>query len=201
MAAAGQRDEGQVLPFYVAMMACLLFAALVFVAVGMAGATRSKAQGAADAAALAAAQEVRDNALTGWNLLVLTPEDWTEIVRGRRLDTEGVCDAASAFAGTNDATVSECDIDVPEFTVKVTTNGTVGDSAVPGTENMRGHAKATALIEPRCSLQPAPNPPPSEGGGPVDIQCRDGSDITVDPSHPGSLYELARKLFVVRLAD
>ncbi|MFE9563107.1 pilus assembly protein TadG-related protein [Streptomyces sp. NPDC006487] len=200
MARAVSRDAGQVLPFYAAMMACLLFAALAFVVVGMAGATRSDAQGAADAAALAAAQEVRDNAFRGRNLLTLTPEDWEEIIRGRHFDTEGACAKATAFAGTNDATAA-CDFDVPEFTVSVTTNGTVGDSVVPGTENVHGRATATALIEPRCSLQPAPTPPPPEGGGPVDIQCRDGSVIIVNPSDPGSLYKLARKLFVVRLAD
>lgn len=197
---AGSRDRGQVLPFYVAMMGCLLFAALAFVVVGMAGATRSDAQGAADAAALAAAQEVRDNAFRGRNLLALTPEEWEEIIRGRRFDTEGACAKASAFADTNDAT-AECDFDVPEFTVAVTTNDTVGDSVIPGTENVHARATATALIEPRCSLQPAPTPPPSEGGGAVDIQCRNGSVITVNPSDPGSLYKLARKLFVVRLTD
>ncbi|MFF1410966.1 pilus assembly protein TadG-related protein [Streptomyces sp. NPDC058289] len=196
----GSRDRGQVLPFYAAMMALFLFAALAFVVVGMAGATRSDAQGAADAAALAAAQEVRDNAFRGRNLLTLTPEDWEEIIRGRRFDTAGACAQANAFAGTNDA-AAECDFDVPEFTVTVTTNGTVGDSVIPGTENVHGQATATALIEPRCSLQPAPTPPPPGGGGPVDIQCRDGSVIIVNPSDPGSLYNLARKLFVVRLAD
>lgn len=200
MTGAASRDRGQVLPFYAAMMALLLFAALAFVVVGMAGATRSDAQGAADAAALAAAQEVRDNAFRGRNLLTLTPEEWEEIIRGRRFDTEGACSKATAFAGTNDAT-AECDFDVPEFTVSVTTNGTVGDSVIPGTENVQGQATATAVIEPRCTLHPAPTPPPPEGGGPVDIQCRDGSVITVNPSDPGSLYKLARKLFVVRLTD
>ncbi|WP_407837490.1 pilus assembly protein TadG-related protein [Streptomyces sp. DSM 116496] len=200
MAGAGRRDQGQVLPFYAVMMALMLFAALAFVAVGMAGATRSDAQGAADAAALAAAQKVRDNAFRGKNLLTLTPEDWDEIIRGRRFDTAGACAQANAFAGSNDAT-AECAFDVPEFTVSVTTNGTVGDSVIPGTENVHARARATALIEPRCFLQPATTPPPPGGGGPVDIECRDGSLITVDPSNPGSLYRLARKLFTVRLAD
>ncbi|MFD5142947.1 pilus assembly protein TadG-related protein [Streptomyces sp. NPDC058401] len=198
---AGSRDRGQVLPFYAAMMALMLFAALAFVVVGMAGARRSDAQGAADAAALGAAQQVRDNALTGWNLLTLTPEDWEAIIRGRRFDTEGACSRASDYAGTNEATVSECDVDMPEFTVSVRTSRTVGDSVIPGTEDMRANATATALIEPRCFLQPPSTPPPPEGGGAVDIKCRDGSVVIVNPSDPGSLYELARKLFVVRLTD
>ncbi|MET9854733.1 pilus assembly protein TadG-related protein [Streptomyces sp. NPDC006450] len=212
MTGPGSRDRGQVLPFYVAMMACLLFAALAFVVVGMAGATRSDAQGAADAAALAAAREVRDNAFMGRSLLTLTPEEWEEILRGRRFDAEGACAKAQGFAGSNEARLptAECDFDSLEFTVTVTTNGTVGDSVVPGTENLHGQARATALIEPRCSLQPAPTPTPtptpSPGGGdtvpgPIGIQCRGGGEITVDPSDPGPLHKLARKLFSVRLVD
>ncbi|MCY0925895.1 pilus assembly protein TadG-related protein [Streptomyces sp. H27-H1] len=206
MIAAGSRDRGQVFPFYIAMVACLLFAALAFVVVGMAGATRSDAQGAADAAALAAARETRDHVLVGRDLLTLTPEQWGEILRGIRFDGGEPCAKAQAFAASNEAT-AECDFDIPEFTVTVTTNGTVGESVIPGSETMQGHATATALIEPRCSLQPAatPSPTPPEGGDavpvPVGIQCRDGSVITMDPSNPGSLSKLARKLFSVRLAD
>ncbi|MCJ0874737.1 pilus assembly protein TadG-related protein [Streptomyces sp. AP-93] len=198
MAGLGSRDRGQVLPFYAAMMFCLLFAALVFVTVGMAGATRSDAQGAADAAALAAAREVRDNAFVGRNLLTLTPADWDEILRGRRFDTKGACVKAQDFAGSNEAS-AVCDFNVPEFTVAVTTNDAVGDSVIPATETLLGQARATALIEPRCFLDPAPTPPPPPGH--VGIKCRGGGVITVDPSDPGPLHKLARKLFVVRLTD
>lgn len=191
------------------MMACLLFAALAFVVVGMAGATRSDAQGAADAAALAAARETRDNVLVGRDLLTLTPDQWREILGGEGFDDGEACAEAQAFAASNDASVSECDSDIPEFTVTVATNGTVGQSVIPGTEDMQGQATATALIEPRCSLQslptPTPSPTPSPGGGtvpdPIGIECTGGGVITVDPSNPGSLSELARKLFSVRLAD
>ncbi|MCP3755646.1 pilus assembly protein TadG-related protein [Streptomyces sp. TBY4] len=199
MVRAGSGDRGQVLPFYAAMMFCLLFAALAFVVVGMAGATRSDAQGAADAAALAAAREVRDNVFVGRDLLTLTPEEWGEILAGRRFDTEGACSKAQAFARSNEASAVCEDLVVPDFTVTVTTRDAVGDSVIPGTEAMRGHATATALIEPRCFLDPAVPPPPL--GGPVGIKCRDGSVITVDPSKPGQLHKLARKFFNVRLTD
>lgn len=196
-------DRGQVLPFYAAMVGCLLFAALAFVVVGMAGATRSDAQGAADAAALAAAQEVRDNAFVGMNLLTLTSEQWEEILKGIGFDEKGACTKAKAFATSNDAT-AECDFDIPEFTVTVTTDDTVGDSVIPGTENIQGHATATALIEPNCSLEVVSTPPPAEPPpvpDPIGIECADGGEITVDPSNPGSLSKLARKLFSVRLVD
>lgn len=196
----GTRDRGQVLPFYAAMMACLLFAALAFVVVGMAGATRSDAQGAADAGALAAAREARDNVFVGVDLLTLTPEDWEDILEGHRFDIKGACARAQDFAGWNEASAECVDFVVPDFTVTVTTDDSVGDSVVPGTENMRGHATASAVIEPRCFLEPAPTPPPPPGG-PVGIKCRDGSAIIVDPLNPGVLHKLARKLFNVRLTD
>lgn len=199
MTEAGSRDRGQVLPFYAAMMACLLFAALAFVVVGMAGATRSDAQGAADAAALAAAREVRDNVFVGRDLLTLTPDEWGEILAGRRFDTQGACRNAQAFARSNEASAVCEDLVVPDFTIAVTTRYAVGDSVIPGTDSMRGQATATALIEPRCFLDPAFPPPPP--GGPVRIKCRDGSVITVDPSNPGPLHKLTRKFFSVRLTD
>ncbi|WP_328300540.1 pilus assembly protein TadG-related protein [Streptomyces sp. NBC_00435] len=209
MPVVASRDRGQVFPFYIAMVTCLLFAALAFVVVGMAGATRSGAQGAADAAALAAAREARDNVFVGRDLLTLTPDLWEEILRGDRFDGRGACAKARDFAVSNDATAA-CDFDIPEFKVTVTTDDTVGESVIPGSETMHGHATATALIEPSCSLKPAPaptpSPTPSPGGGgtvpdPVGIECRDGGVITVDPSNPGSLSKLARKLFSVRLVD
>lgn len=207
MTAARRGDEGQVLPFYVTMVAVCLFAALAFVVVGMAGATRSDAQGAADAAALAAAREVRDNVFVNLDLLVLTPDDWDEILKGDRLNPRGACAAAEAFAASNDAT-AQCRAGVMRFTVTATTNNTIGNTAIDGTEDMKGRAAATAVIEPRCSLKPVPTPtptptlPPGGGGnpGPVVIDCKDGT-VTVDPSTPGSLTKLARQLFNVRLAD
>ncbi|MCX4780710.1 pilus assembly protein TadG-related protein [Streptomyces sp. NBC_01264] len=204
MTGPGSGDRGQVLPFYAAMMACLLFAALAFVAVGMAGATRSDAQGAADAAALAAARETRDNLLVGMDLLTLTPADWEDILDGDRLDPNGACAKASDFAASNGAT-AECSAGVLRFTVTTETDKAVGDTVIPGTEDMKGHAAATAVIEPRCTLKPGPTPTatpsPSATPGPVAIDCRGGGVVTVDPSTPGSLTKLARQLFNVRLIN
>lgn len=220
MVAAGSRDRGQAFPLYIVVVAGLLFAALAFVVVGMAGATRSDAQGAADAAALAGAREVRDKAFGDTDLLALTPADWEKILTGDRFELKGACGKAVDFATSNDAT-AECVPNLPRFTVNVTTNGTVGKSVIPGSEDVHGKATATAVIEPRCSLDlaatptatPTPTPTaapsatPSPGGGDtpkpasVAFRCKDGVPLVVDPSQPGPLAKLARTLFSVRLTD
>ncbi|MFJ4778685.1 pilus assembly protein TadG-related protein [Streptomyces sp. NPDC088762] len=212
MPAAGSQDRGQAFPIYVVVVTGLLFAALAFVAVGMAGATRSEAQGAADAAALAAAREVRDNAFLGTDLLALTQGDWEEILEGDRLGAQAGCGKALAFAALNDATAT-CQANIPEFTVTATTNDTVGKSVIPGSESMQGHATAKAVIEPLCTLKAGPTPTPSPtsspgggGGAPgppasLDFRCKGGAVVTLDPAKPGSLTQLARKLFSVRLTD
>ncbi|MFJ3959780.1 pilus assembly protein TadG-related protein [Streptomyces sp. NPDC090036] len=223
MCSARERDQGQAFPIYMVAVVGLLFAALAFVVVGMAGATRSDAQGAADAAALAAAREARDNAFEDINLLTLTQGDWEEILMGDRLIESGACAKAQAFAAMNDATATTCEADIPEVTVSVRTDAAVGDSVIPGSEGMHGSAEAKAVIEPRCSLKPGHTPGPSPtanptvsptvsptsppgGGGAgtppsVEFRCKGGVALTFDPTHPGSLTQLARKLFSVRLTD
>ncbi|MGW4683394.1 pilus assembly protein TadG-related protein [Streptomyces sp. NPDC004244] len=212
----GRGDRGQAFPIYIVLVAGLLFAALAFFVVGMAGATRSNAQGAADAAALAAAREVRDNAFLGLDLPSLSPTAWEELVKGDLLNAKGACSKATEFAALNDASVSECEVAIPRFSVAVSTKGTVGKSVVPGSEALHGKATAKALIEPRCFLKstpipaptptstasPAPtaSPSPSAGLGSVAFVCK-GKTLTLDLEKPGSLGRLARSLFSVRLAD
>ncbi|GAA3377369.1 pilus assembly protein TadG-related protein [Streptomyces racemochromogenes] len=215
----GFRDErGQAFPVYIIVVVGLLFAALAFFVVGQAGVTRSNAQGAADAAALAAAGEARDNTFTGLDLFGLTPADWAKLVHGDLLTGRGACAKAVEFAALNDA-VAECEAAIPEVSVTVTTNGTVGESVVPGTESVHGKATAKARIKPRCSLTSAPAPPsptptpdptssptaspnPSSTPGPGSVKfvC-DGEALTLDLAHPGSLNKLAKALFTVRLID
>ncbi|MET9882335.1 pilus assembly protein TadG-related protein [Streptomyces sp. NPDC006430] len=211
MTARKSADRGQAFPIYIVVVAALLFAALAFFAVGMAGVTRSNAQGAADAAVLAAAREARDNAFEGVNLTDLRPADWEEIANGDLLKVKAACGKAVEFAALNDAT-AECEPDIPGFTVRVTTNDAVGNSVVPGTGVVRGKATAKAVIEPRCSLRSAPipaptptstpaqSPAPSPGPGNVTFVCG-GKPFALDPAKPGSLSQLARVLFRVRLVD
>ncbi|MCX5145730.1 pilus assembly protein TadG-related protein [Streptomyces sp. NBC_00320] len=213
MSLRGLRDDrGQAFPIYAVAVVGLLFAALAFFVVGQAGVTRSNAQGAADAAALAAAGEARDNAFLGLDLLSLKPTDWAKLVDGDLLAGDGACEKADEFAALNDAT-AECVAAIPVVTVTVTTNGTVGQSVVPGTEGIHGKAAAKAAIKPRCSLRsapdptppaqtpsPTPSPSPSPGAGGVTFIC-DGKSLALDPAKPGPLTKLARVLFTVRLVD
>ncbi|MEU9180239.1 pilus assembly protein TadG-related protein [Streptomyces sp. NPDC048550] len=206
-------DRGQAFPIYIVVVAGLLFAALAFFVVGMAGATRSNAQGAADAAALAAARAAGDNVFLGLNLVDLKPADWEKLADGDLLDGKGACAKAVEFAALNDAS-AECEPATPEFTVNVETNGSVGKSVVPGSEDRKGKASARARIEPRCSLRsaptpaptptltpaPTPSPSPSPGEGGVTFLCS-GKTLVLDPSKPGPLSRLARALFSVRLVD
>ncbi|WP_448699800.1 pilus assembly protein TadG-related protein [Streptomyces avidinii] len=66
-------------------MAGLLFAALAYFTIGKAAIVRSNAQGAADAAALAAAREGRDSLLPGIDLATLSPEDWEQVLLGNQV--------------------------------------------------------------------------------------------------------------------
>ncbi|MFF3623607.1 pilus assembly protein TadG-related protein [Streptomyces sp. NPDC002467] len=204
------RDRGQALPVYVVVIAGLLFAALAFFVIGQASVTRSDAQGAADAAALAAAREARDGVLLNLDLATVKSEDWKKIVDGEFLKVGEACAAARAFALKNDAT-AECEPSLPQFTVTVQTKRTVGESVIPGTGEMHGTATATALVEPRCHLgafpTPSPTPTTPDGGSSpapmpsppvVNFQCR-GESVKLDPLNPGSLTALTRKLFSVRL--
>lgn len=208
-------DRGQAFPIYVVVVAGLLFAAFAFFVVGQASVTRSDAQGAADAAALAGARETRDGALAGLDLVAWKPGDWEEFLTGKLLTGNGACAAAEDFAARNGAE-AQCQALIPRVTVAVETERTVGNSVVPGTDGMHGTADATAVIEPLCVLgsAPAPSATPTPGGGtpsptstptpppapdPVRLNCKDGKRVEIDPLKPGSLRALARSLFSVRL--
>ncbi|MCJ1677850.1 pilus assembly protein TadG-related protein [Streptomyces sp. APSN-46.1] len=194
-------------------MAALLFAALVFFVFGQAAVVRSDAQGAADAAALAAAREARDNLDPALDLAMLKPQDWEGVVEGRSFDWSRACGAAEAFARRNDA-AGTCSRSMLRFTVEVTTDGTVGDSVVPGTEGTHAKAKAVAEIVPRCELgfaadppgapspspTVAPSPTASPSADPVVFKCRGGTTVRFDPLKPDRWKTLARSLFDVRLA-
>ncbi|WP_301366956.1 pilus assembly protein TadG-related protein [Streptomyces xanthophaeus] len=204
-------DRGQAFPIYVVVVAGLLFAALAFFVVGQASVTRSDAQGAADAAALAAGREARDGVLLKLDLAALKPADWEKILDGDFFKVGEACAAAEAFAAKNDATTTMCQPTFPRLLVTVKTNGTVGDSVIPDTGSMHGTATATALIESKCHFDeaPAPSPTPTsppEGGSPaptpapstVNFTCG-GELVKFDPLKPGSLSALTKRLFSVRL--
>ncbi|MFD3777007.1 pilus assembly protein TadG-related protein [Streptomyces sp. NPDC058612] len=209
-------DRGQVFPLYAAVVIGMVFAALAFFVFGQAATVRSDAQGAADAAALAAAREARDNLLPGVNLALLKPDDWRDVLEGESFDLGRACGAGEDFARRNNAT-GTCARSLLTFRVEVTTEGTVGDSVVPGTQGMHGTAKAVAEVVPRCELgaapapsqsatpspssTPTPTPTGSPKPNPVVIKCKGGRTIKFDPLNPEPWSTLARSLFDVRLAS
>ncbi|MGA5350647.1 pilus assembly protein TadG-related protein [Streptomyces griseoincarnatus] len=202
---ASGSDAGQAFPIYITVVGGLLFLALAYLAVGQAAANRNGAQTAADAAALAAAQERRDQLAGAWVENLLDPEKWQDIFDGLAEGLTPTCWRAEQLAASNDAAVLNCNADgLLSYTVEVQTNKTVGDSIVPGTETKKSRATATALIEPRCGFEPSA---PEEGEDAEEreelpaLNCKGGIDWELDPEAPADLLPQPKDLFDVHLAD
>ncbi|MFF8607313.1 pilus assembly protein TadG-related protein [Streptomyces sp. NPDC015346] len=213
-------DRGQAFPIYITVVAGLLFLAFVYFAVGQAAATRNGAQTAADAAALAAAQDARDQLRDGWLDVITDPTQWGEFINGERYLVDSACRRAASFAAKNDATLSgrgctRVPLGEEGFHVEVRTLQPVGTSLVPVTERQHARATATAVIEPRCTFEapePTPEPPPEPPPGPeptpdptptdpgpiLGLRCA-GESWEIDPERPR--LPSAVDLFTVRLAD
>ncbi|MFE9772695.1 pilus assembly protein TadG-related protein [Streptomyces sp. NPDC005931] len=192
-------DAGQAFPIYITVVGGLLFLAFAYFAVGQAAANRNDAQTAADAAALAAAQDRREQLAGAWVQNVLDPAKWEAIFGGVAEGLDDSCWRAYELAAQNDAEVVNCGGDGPlDYTVEVKTNDTVGDSIVPGTEEMKSKEFATAVIEPRCTFDLL-----GEGGGrdtlPL-LTCKD-REWELDPKGPEDLLPEPEDLFDVHLAD
>jgi len=174
------------------VVAGLLLLAFAYLAVGQAAANRNGAQTAADAAALAAAQETRDQLAGKWVEAVLDPTKWQEIFDGKAPGVGDSCWRAHQLAAQNDAGNVNCvPVGLLSYRVDLQTNKTVGDSIVPGTEDIRSTASATAVIEPLCE----------DAGDDVlpRLSCKDDKNWDLDPDDPTSLPE-PEDLFDVHLA-
>nr|WP_272933146.1 pilus assembly protein TadG-related protein [Streptomyces sp. SN-593] len=176
-------------------MGALFFLAFAYFAVGQAAVTRNGAQTAADAAALAAARENRDDVQEAF-LAALKGDDVTALARlleSASLDDLAACGAASDYADANDARVDDCvPLDgKPGYTVTVMTNGTVGSSVIDSTKDTHAMATATAVVEPRCSLG-------AKDGDLLRFTC-DGGPLEVDPKAGDFTLDLS-DFFTVHLA-
>ncbi|WUI43475.1 pilus assembly protein TadG-related protein [Streptomyces zaomyceticus] len=212
-------DGGQAFPVYIAVVGGLLFLAFAYFALGQAALTRNGAQTAADAAALAAAQDARDQLRRGWLDVIADPTQWDRFLEGQSYVDAAACQQAASFAARNAAELwgDGCTGGLAEgegFRVTVRTTGTVGRSVIPGTESKHATATAEALIEPRCRFdppEPSPDPTPSEPGDGegeppeppepepiVGLVC-DGEPWVIDPEDP--ILPGASDLFRVRLTD
>ncbi|MEU6354014.1 hypothetical protein ABZ896_32570 [Streptomyces sp. NPDC047072] len=180
-------------------MAGLLFLAFAYLAVGQAAANRNGAQTAADAAALAAALDTRDQLRDEWVLNILDPTKWQAIFDGDGVPFDG-CARAGQLAAQNNATVTGCDSLPglpPGYKVETRNDKSVGDSIVPGTESRHATESATAVIDPICDFEL-----PGAGADPAvlpKLTCRD-REWTLDPEDLTNLPG-PEDLFDVHLAD
>lgn len=191
-------DAGQAFPIYITVVAGLLFLAFAYFAVGQATVNRSGAQTAADAAALAAAQNVRDQLAAEWMTDVRDPSKWQGVFNGNAQGLQPWCWRAYELAQENDAHVLDCGTSGPlAYTVDVETNKSMGKSVVPITESKHSKAHATAVIEPLCTFKPLA----ADAGPDVlpRLACKHRY-WDLDPKHLTDLPK-PRDLFDVHLAD
>ncbi|MFD0317021.1 pilus assembly protein TadG-related protein [Streptomyces flavalbus] len=194
-------DSGQAFPIYITVVGGLLFLAFAFLAVGQAATTRNEAQTAADAAALAAAQDRRDLLAGQWVTDVLNPAKWRGIFEGNAPGLGDSCWRAQQLAAQNNAHLigEGCrDTGPLRFTVEVETDDTVGETVVPGTEDKHAKASATAVIESRCDFKPLDED--AEDDVLPSLTCKGGAIWDLDPENLLDLPE-PKDLFDVHLAD
>ncbi|MGW0827443.1 pilus assembly protein TadG-related protein [Streptomyces sp. NPDC002845] len=197
-------DRGSTLPIYIWLSGILLFAAFAFFAFAQAAFARNGAQTAADAAALAAAQEARDELLLDFGNAIGGDDDWLDwldLPGDVGLPADGATAAAQQLAAENDSTVQGGAQPIvvdgyPGFRVDIQTNYTVGDSIIPGTEGMQAQAHAVAVVKPRCEFDVDADPTQL-----VELDC-DGETVNIDPEDfdPDDLPD-ASVMFSVHLAE
>ncbi|CAM5229220.1 hypothetical protein GCM10010299_03950 [Streptomyces tanashiensis] len=174
--------------------------------------TRNSAQTAADAAALAAAQDAREQLRDGWFEVVLQPEQWDRFLQGVEYLEDSACQQAEEFAVRNEAALESCGrLATGEHGFKVAVKTT-------GQESSQAKASAEAVVEPLCRFDPPEPPPdpPEDTSGPTPTGPDDGGEEpddedpvvglvcggkpwVIDPDRPS--LPGAADLFRVRLSD
>jgi hypothetical protein len=191
-------DAGQAFPIYITVVGGLLFLAFAYLAVGQAAANRNGSQTAADAAALAAAQDTRDQLAAKWVQEVLDPVLWRDIFNGNASGLTSSCGRATQLAGQNDAHLDSCAAyGLLGYRVVVTNNKSAGESIVPVTSHKHARTSAIAVIEPLCTFKPLP-----DGAGDdilPRLTCK-GGNWDLDPKHITDLPD-PEDLFAVHLTD
>ncbi|MFJ9622212.1 pilus assembly protein TadG-related protein [Streptomyces sp. NPDC101181] len=197
-----RHDRGQAFPIYVVMVAGLLFLAFAFFAVGKAAALRNSSQGAADAAALAAAQAAREDIETGF--IAALPLETLDLLLEKPFNTARPCAEARRLASANDSDRRSCTAVYAypryEITVEVAGRKPVDSSVLPGSEDRIAEARATALVEFRCTWKAIDG----TGDGIKDLYiftCRNGAVFEISTSSPPDWSRVSKDLFDVRLID
>lgn len=203
MTAKLRGEAGQAFPIYVVMVAGLLFLAFAFFTVGKASALRNGAQGAADAAALAAAQQSREQFEAPF--LASLPESMLDMfLQGHPVLG---CPAAQAMAAENDAKLTPpgC-VATPggerdKIRVDVKTLKPVGASVVPGMKRTFAKGHATAVIEWRCPRWRSVDLDDDTIQDVYFFSCRGGEMLEIMPSSPPPWSQVSKILFDVHLVD
>ncbi|MFF1913364.1 pilus assembly protein TadG-related protein [Streptomyces sp. NPDC058239] len=200
MIGRSRNDAGQAFPIYVVMVAGLLFLVFAFFAVGKAAALRNGSQGAADAAALAAAQQTREDFEAPF--LASLPGNMLE----QFLQAHAVtgCPAAQALAAENQADVTDCQ-PIPggyrdRIKVEVEGRKPVDSSVIPGTEKTFAKAEATAIVEFRCTWKSVD----FNDDGVQDLYiftCGDAGMVEIAPGSPPPWSQVSKILYDVHLVD
>ncbi|MER8088028.1 pilus assembly protein TadG-related protein [Streptomyces sp. NPDC058316] len=201
MTAKLRGEAGQAFPIYVVMVAGLLFLAFAFFTVGKAAALRNGAQGAADAAALAAAQQSR--AQFEGPFLASLPERMLDMFLQGHAVTG--CPAAHAFAAENEAKVNYCHPssggERDEISVEVETLKPVGASVVPGMKRTFANGHATAVIEWRCPTWRSVDLNDDSVEDVYYFSCRGGEMLTIRTGERPDWPRVSKILFDVHLVD
>lgn len=157
-----RRQDGQMLPLIVVVLFAIVAVGVLTVQIGRAAVLRSDAQTAADAAALAAVRNIRDQLAA---MVARTGTSSFELI-----DDRAVYAAAAAYAARNHAHLTggpqRSGADVR---VWVATEKTQGPDAPSGQEDSRGRARARARLE----LSPIFSSGGGGGGAPT------GHDTTI----------------------
>ncbi len=139
--------------------------------------------------------------MDGLGLAIGNGDDWLDWLAGDDFTGAGARGAADALAAENDSVVvgfGPAEVNgYPGFRAEIETTYTVGDSIIPGTESKHAKADATAIVEPRCDIDPSADPEKA-----VEFICGDGESFEIDPDdfEPDDLPD-ASVLFSVHLAD
>jgi hypothetical protein len=161
-------DGGQTVILYGAVMAGLLFLAFAFFAVAQAGTVRNGGQSAADAAAIAAAQDDRDQLFDGFLDGLGDGGSWRDWLLGDVGVQPRGCAAADDFAGRNQADVTSCEAVTRDgddgYTVRVETRFDTGRTLIPSASHRKARAGATAVIRPRCDIGDRSGGEENDGG-------------------------------------
>ncbi|MFD6132462.1 pilus assembly protein TadG-related protein [Streptomyces diastaticus] len=172
-------DQGQALPLFIWISGMLLFVAFAFFAFAQAAVARNGAQSAADAAALAAAQESRLALFDGLVESIGDGDGWLEWLYAESAVGDGAEVEASRLASLNGADLVgfrvESRKNLPAFWARVRNVDAVGESVVPGTETAKASAEAVAAVEPRCAVEEGIDPDDE-----VAFRC-DGERFVIDP--------------------